>query len=72
MQITTLAQLENAKKLILEMKAQTTHPYVISVFETMLGELDKNDVENVCTPTFLSITNFGYDIFSVLPRMGSR
>ena len=68
MKITTLAELENAKKIVQEMKAQATHPFVVNVFQTMLDELNKGDVENVYTPTFLSITSFGYDIFQPLHR----
>jgi hypothetical protein len=63
MKIETLAQLEEAKKLVREMKASSSDSFVISVFDEMLTELDKGDVENIYSPSFLSITRFGYDIF---------
>lgn len=72
MQITTLAELESAKKLVLEMKSNTVNAFVISVYDTMLEELEKGDLETPYTPSYFSICNFGYDIFSILPKMRSR
>ena len=69
MQIETLADLENAKKLIRKMRKEVTHPFIISVYDEMLKELDKGDPENIYTPTFLSIEKFGYNIFKVLHRI---
>jgi hypothetical protein len=68
MKIETLAQLEEAKKLVREMKASSSDSFVIGVFDEMLTELDKGDVENIYTPTYLSIVRFGYDIFNPLHR----
>jgi hypothetical protein len=64
----TLEQLEEARKVILEMKSQSTNEFVISVFQKMLDQLSIGDVENMYTPSFLSIQYFGYDIFRTLPR----
>jgi hypothetical protein len=69
MQIKTLADLEKAKKLIKKMRKEATHPFVISVYDEMLKELDKGDPENMCTPSYLSIVYFSYDIFRDLHRI---
>jgi hypothetical protein len=69
MKIETLEQLEEAKKIILEMKSQATNEFVISVFDEMLLELNKGDVENLATPEYLSIIRFGYNIFELLSRI---
>jgi hypothetical protein len=69
MKIETLEQLEDTKKTILEMKSQSTSEFVISVFQKMLDQLSVGDVENMYTPSFLSIQYFGYDIFEVLHRI---
>jgi hypothetical protein len=66
MKITSLQELENAKKIVLEMKAQATNDFVISVFNQMLDELNRGDVETIYTPSYFSIINFGYDIFKNL------
>jgi hypothetical protein len=66
--IKTPEQLEEAKKIVKEMLIGTTNPFVISVFQEMLDELNKNDVENIATPSYLSIIRFGYDIFNPLKR----
>jgi hypothetical protein len=66
MKINNLAQLEEAKKIVLEMKANTSNAFINGVFDEMLTELNKGDVENVSSPSFLSITRFGYDIFDSL------
>ena len=66
MKIETLAQLEETKKTIIEMKAQETNLFIISVFDEMLNELNRGDVENIATPSYLSIIRFGYDIFNPL------
>ena len=67
--ITTLKQLEDAKKIVLEMKAQASNPFIISVFDEMLESLSRGDVEEMETPSYLSIYRFGYDIFQPLPRV---
>jgi hypothetical protein len=69
MKITNLKELEEARNIVLQMRAEATHPYVIQVFDLMLEELDEGDVENIYTPSFLSIQNFGYDIFQDLHRI---
>ena len=66
MKIETLAQLEEAKNIVTKMRADANNKFVISVFDEMLLELNRGDVENVATPTYLSIINFGYDIFNPL------
>jgi hypothetical protein len=66
--ITTLEQLEESKKIVLEMKSQATNEFVISVFDEMLKELNTKGVECVYSPSYLSIIRLGYDIFKVLPR----
>lgn len=68
MKIKTLKQLEKAKKIVQEMKTEATNDFVISVYDTMLLELARGDVENIYTPSYLSIINFGYDIFQLLHR----
>jgi hypothetical protein len=68
MKINNLAQLEEAKKIVLEMRANTSNAFITGVFDEMLTELNKGDVENVYTPTYLSIVRFGYDIFNPLHR----
>jgi hypothetical protein len=68
MKITTLKELEDAKKLVLEMKGNATNNFVIGVFDQMLSELEKGNVETAYTPSYFSIINFGYDIFEVLHR----
>ena len=69
MMINNLLELEEAKKMILDMKAQATNEFVIGVFQKMLDQLSIGDVENVYTPSFLSIQYFGYDIFEMLHRV---
>lgn len=72
MQITTLTELQHAKELVSEMKSNATNAFVISVYDEMLDELNRGDVENICMPSYLSILRFGYNIFGILPRVGSR
>lgn len=69
MKIETLEQLEETRKMILEMKAQATNDFVVSVFNEMLDSLSYGDVEAIETPSYLSIIRFGYDIFEVLHRV---
>lgn len=69
MKITTQAELEEAKQVVTEMKASATHPFVIGVFQKMLDELNSGGIENIYTPSFMSIEYFGYDIFKPLHRL---
>ena len=64
--IKNLEELAEAKRMVQEMIKDAKHPFVISVLNQMLAELEKGDVENVVTPSYLSIINFGYDMFKPL------
>jgi hypothetical protein len=68
MKITTQKELDEAREIVLEMKAQTTNGFVISVLDMMLEELDTKGIE-CYTPTYFSILSFGYDIFQPLRRI---
>ena len=61
--INNLQELDDAKKLVKGILKGTKNPFVISVYKEMLYELNRGDVENVATPSYISITRFGYDIF---------
>jgi hypothetical protein len=54
------------KKTVERMKEQSSNAFCKSVYQMMIDELSLGDVENVVTPSFLSIVNFGYDIFSFM------
>ena len=53
--------------IIREMMNYTENPWVLSVYKTMLKEVRGGD-----TPSYLSIMNFGYDIFNPLKRLDAR
>lgn len=63
--IRNIKELEKAKKTVLQMKSQATHPFIISVYDEMLDELNKKGVECL-SPSYFSIYRFGYDIFNPL------
>lgn len=67
MEINNQDDLEKARTMVIEMKANAEHPYVISVFDEMLESL--SDVECEVTPSYLSIIRFGYDIFKPLGKI---
>jgi hypothetical protein len=69
MQIKNLADLEKAKKLVKKMRKETSHPFIISVYDEMLKELDKGDPSTIYTPSYFSIIYFGFDVFRDLHRI---
>ena len=69
MMINNLKDLEEAKQMILDMKAQATSEFVIDVFQKMLDQLSIGDVENMYNPVSLSVEYFGYNIFETLHRI---
>jgi len=58
-----LKELDESKKIVLEMREQSTNDYVILVLTEMLNCLAVGDVENSYNPSSISIIRFGYDIF---------
>ena len=69
MMVNNLKEIEDAKAIILEMKERATNEGEAKVFQTMLDQLLIGDVENMYNPEFISITQFGYNIFQVLHRI---
>jgi hypothetical protein len=68
MQINTPEQLAEARQIVLDMKKKTNNPYVLSVLNQMLDEMNQKGVECL-SPSYFSLINFGYDIFSKLHRI---
>lgn len=61
-----IEELNIMKRTIERMKEQSSNAFCKSIYQMMIDELSLGDVENVVTPSFLSIQFFGYDLFSFL------
>jgi len=59
--------IEKNLALVKEMMGYTKNLWVLSIYRTMLKEIRGGD-----TPSYLSICNFGYDIFNPLKRLDTR
>ena len=53
------------KQTIQKMKEESKSSFVISVFDKMLKALNNSDPEVTETPRYLSIIEFGYNIFDL-------
>jgi hypothetical protein len=66
MKITNIEELNSAKQIVIEMRKNSTHPFVIGIFDEMLKELDRGDPSTIYTPSYYSIYRLGYDLFKDL------